>query len=64
MEAIIAFAKNAGIEIIELQVRSDNANAIHLYEKMGFEKIGRYKGFYKINREKIDFELMNLYLEK
>ena len=63
IEAIIDFAKNvAQAEIISLEVRSDNKRAIRLYEKYGFEKIGCFKGFFKINGEYIDFDLMNLQL--
>ena len=32
---ILRFAKENGMEVIDLQVRSDNAAAIHLYEKFG-----------------------------
>ena len=39
MESLIEYAKSAGIEIINLEVRSDNAGAIHLYEKFGFSCI-------------------------
>ena len=35
---IIAFAKGNNFEIIDLQVRSDNKSAIHLYEKYGFKR--------------------------
>ena len=49
-------------EIIFLEVRSDNEQAIALYKKFGFEKIGEFKGFFKINGKNIDFHLMNLYL--
>lgn len=38
MANIIAFAKENHFEIIDLQVRSDNLPAIHLYKKFGFEK--------------------------
>lgn len=63
LEQIIEFAKNvANAEIISLEVRSDNTRAIKLYEKYGFEKIGQFKGFFKINGDYIDFDLMNLYL--
>ena len=63
MEKLIAFAKEeAKAEIISLEVRSDNAAAIHLYEKYGFENIGTFKGFFKIHGEYVDCELMNLYL--
>lgn len=62
IEKVIAFAKEANIKIILLEVRSDNKRAIHLYEKYGFEKIRYFKDFFMINGEGIDFELMNLYL--
>lgn len=64
MEAVIDFAKNvAGCEIIHLQVRSDNKRAIKLYEKYGFEKIGQFKGYLKIDGEYIDCDFMNLYIK-
>lgn len=63
LEAVIDFAQNtARAEIISLEVRSDNTRAIKLYEKYGFEKIGHFKSFFKINGEYVDFDLMNLYL--
>lgn len=62
MERLIAHAREQGIEIIELQVRSDNAAAIHLYEKFGFVKIGQYPGFLKVNGVNVPCDLMNLYL--
>ena len=64
LEAVIDFARNtAYAEIISLEVRQDNVRAIRLYEKYGFEKIGSFPGFLKINGEYIDFDLMNLYLK-
>lgn len=62
MERLIAHAREQEIEIVELQVRSDNARAIRLYEKFGFVKIGRYPGFLKVDGVKVDCDLMNLYL--
>lgn len=62
MERLIAHAREHDIEIIELQVRCDNARAIRLYEKFGFQKIGRYPGYMKVDGELIDCDLMNLYL--
>ncbi len=57
---IIAFAKENNFEIIDLQVRSDNENAIHLYEKYGFKKIGKHPAFFKIGDENISFNIMCL----
>lgn len=62
MERLIAHAWEQGIEIIELQVRSDNTRAIRLYEKFGFVKIGHYPGFLKVDGVYADCDLMNLYL--
>lgn len=63
MEAALDFAKNtAHAEIVHLEVRSDNIRAIHLYEKFGFEKIGTFPGFLKIDGKWIDFDMMIRYL--
>ncbi len=64
LEEILAFAKNeVHAEIISLEVRSNNARAIGLYKKYGFEKIGEFKGFTKVDGQYLDFDLMNLYIE-
>ena len=60
---IIAFAKENNFDSIDLQVRSDNKSAIHLYEKYGFKKIGRHPAFFKIENEDISFDIMCLDLE-
>lgn len=64
MLKIIEFAKDtAGVDLIQLEVRSDNERAIKLYQKHGFKKIGMFHGFLKINGELADFDLMNLYFD-
>ena len=62
MEALIAFGKGCGLEVLQLEVRSDNAPAIALYESLGFEKMGLYKNFMKVNGQACDAWYMNLYL--
>ena len=62
MEAILAFAKENDFEQLNLEVRSDNARAIRLYEKYGFRKLCTFPHFFKINGEYVDFDLMNLEL--
>lgn len=63
IEALLRFAKStAHTEIVSLEVRSDNTRAIRLYRKFGFEKIGTFPGFFKINGMPIDFDLMYLKL--
>lgn len=61
-EAVLSFAKENGFEQLNLEVRSSNARAIHLYEKYGFRKLCTFPRFFKINGEYIDFDLMNLEL--
>ena len=57
-EGVLAFAKEAGIEQVDLEVRSDNRRAITLYEKLGFRKLCTFPGFFKIRGELIDFDFM------
>jgi len=64
MSELINFAKNSNkIEVLHLGVRADNTNAIALYKKFGFEEIGLYRKFAKIDGIYYDDFLMNLYLE-
>lgn len=60
---ILNFAKAQSFEILDLQVRSDNLQAIHLYKKYGFIKIGTHPAFFKINNEEISFDYMILKLQ-
>ena len=41
------WAKDLGIDALMLEVRSKNSEAIALYEKHGFEKIGKRARYYK-----------------
>ena len=61
--AIIHFAKENAFEVIDLQVRSDNLSAIHLYEKFGFKKIGAHPYFFKIGSEEISCDYMYLKIQ-
>lgn len=63
IEKLILSAKSKNIEIISLEVKSDNERAIRLYEKYGFIKFGTYKKFFKINGKYYDADYMNLYLD-
>ena len=60
---IIGFAKENAFEIIDLNVRSDNAGAIHLYEKFGFVKIGTHPAFCRIGDAEIPCDYMCLKLK-
>lgn len=57
---VIEFARANAFSVIDLQVRSDNAAAIHLYEKFGFRKIGTHPSFFRIGNEEIPFDYMCL----
>lgn len=57
---IVRFARENAFDGIDLQVRSDNTAAIHLYEKFGFQKIGTHESFFKIGSEEIPFDYMYL----
>ena len=62
LKKVIAFAKENDFSVIDLQVRSDNHGAIHLYEKYGFRKIGSHPAFFNINGESIAFDYMYLHI--
>ena len=65
MQELIDFAKNSGgAKIISLEVRSDNRRAVALYEKFGFETIGRFPGFMKINGEDVSIWIERPYRYK
>ena len=49
IKRIVEKAKKMKLGIIELEVISDNARAIHLYHKMGFVDIGIYKKYFYVN---------------
>ncbi len=61
MREAIRFAKEeAHLEVLSLEVRADNRNAIALYEKFGFRRIGTFPKYFKIGDRCFDAELMNL----
>lgn len=62
MEGLIAFARENGFSLLDLQVRSDNYRAIRLYEKMGFRKIGTHPAFFRMDGQEIPFDFMILSL--
>ena len=63
-EAILAFARKNGFEQLNLEVRSDNVRAIRLYEKYGFRKLCTFPAFFKLDGQNINFDLMNLELDR
>ena len=61
-EDVLAFARETGVQQVDLEVRSDNKRAIALYERLGFRKLCTFPDFFKINDELIDFDFMILSL--
>ena len=65
MELLSDYAKqNDVLEVLRLDVRTDNKHAIHLYEKFGFEKYGVFKEEMKINGQFISIDNMRVLLKK
>lgn len=63
MQRLIEFARNtAKAEMIQLDVRSDNAPAIALYRKFGFVKTGTFPHMIKIGARYADCDTMVLHL--
>ncbi|SFB83268.1 GNAT family N-acetyltransferase [Streptococcus equinus] len=61
---LINLSRQSGLKILSLEVRTDNKRAIHLYESLGFRRIGTFEGFMEIDGESVDFDIMELFLEK
>ncbi|MBF0689543.1 MAG: ribosomal protein S18-alanine N-acetyltransferase [Cellulomonas sp.] len=55
-------ARALGAESVLLEVRVDNAPAIHLYESLGFTQLGRRRGYYQ--PENVDAWTMQLLLPR
>ncbi|MEZ5564575.1 MAG: ribosomal protein S18-alanine N-acetyltransferase [Gammaproteobacteria bacterium] len=48
LEHLLDLARSAGAERMYLEVRPSNVPALHLYEKAGFELLGRRRGYYRV----------------
>ena len=61
VEFLVDEIKAENADVVTLEVRKSNLNAISLYEKCGFEKVGERKNFYEKPAE--DAILMTNYLK-
>jgi ribosomal protein S18 acetylase RimI-like enzyme len=52
--ALVDSAREAGIEILTLDARGDNTNALHLYRTLGFREYGRLPGFVAVGERRYD----------
>lgn len=61
VEFLVDKMKTENAEFVTLEVRESNINAISLYGKCGFQKVGKRKDFYEKPRE--DAVLMTNYIK-
>jgi ribosomal-protein-alanine N-acetyltransferase len=47
LRALLDRARDLGARRVFLEVRVDNAAAVHLYDSEGFQRIGRRRGYYQ-----------------
>ncbi|MFG2884764.1 GNAT family N-acetyltransferase [Streptomyces sp. NPDC048297] len=52
--SLIADAREAAIEVLTLDARGDNSNALHLYRSLGFTEYGRLPGFVAVGEHRYD----------
>jgi ribosomal protein S18 acetylase RimI-like enzyme len=62
--ALISDARRAGIEVLTLDARGDNANALHLYRSLGFTEYGRLPDFVAVGERRYDKVLCLLDLRR
>lgn len=61
MEEMLRFAKEtAKVEILSLEVRSDNARAIALYRRFGFQRVGTFRSYLRVAGKDVDCDIMRL----
>ncbi|WP_219921717.1 GNAT family N-acetyltransferase [Brevibacterium oceani] len=60
MQALITSAREAGVEVITLDLRGDNVRAIRLYESLGFTRYGLLPGFVAVGQQRFDTHLYAL----
>ena len=64
LERLLEYGRLCGVEIFELEVRSDNNRAIGLYESFGFVRVGTYPGYTRVNGAYYDADIMCLDLRQ
>lgn len=63
MKELIRFARESEtLRAIHLDVYANNQSAIRLYEKFGFQKVGRMKDYFRVGSQYYDKLMMSLYL--
>lgn len=62
--ALIDDARAAGIEVLTLDARGDNTNALHLYRSLGFTEYGRLPDFVAVGERRYDTAFFMLYFRQ
>lgn len=52
--SLVNSARDAGIEVLTLDARGDNTNALHLYRTLGFREYGRLPNFVAVGEARYD----------
>jgi len=52
--ALIGDARAAGVEVLTLDARGDNSNALRLYRSLGFTEYGRLRDFVAVGQRRYD----------
>ncbi|MDD2457428.1 MAG: ribosomal protein S18-alanine N-acetyltransferase [Eubacteriales bacterium] len=60
LSALLAWALDNQIAVVDLEVRTSNEQAIRLYRKMGFVQVGIRRGYYADNNEDANIMLKNI----
>ena len=47
LDNLLERAREVGVAVVLLEVRVDNEPAIHLYERAGFERLGKRRAYYQ-----------------
>lgn len=64
LQRLLDVAKNSGAQRVFLEVRPSNTAAIRLYEKLGFEALGRRENYYKARDGKEDAVVLVLHFSR
>ena len=60
IDELIEYAYRHNLEVLDLEVIISNERAIKLYQSFGFEIIGEYKNYSKVNNSSLDAYIMTL----
>lgn len=52
--ALVADAREAGVEVLTLDARGDNTGALRLYRSLGFTEYGRLPAFVAVGERRYD----------